>query len=42
MKELFEFGFDSYSDMDRTFFEPEYYSNIRIFFLKSLIFETYF
>ena len=40
------FGFESfysnleYSDLDSTIFEPEYYSNIRIFFLKSRIFET--
>ena len=43
-----QFGFESfssnleYSDSDSTIFEPEYYSNIRIFFLESRIFETYF
>ena len=31
-----------YSDSDSTIFELEYYSNIRIFFLESRIFETYF
>ena len=30
------------SDSDSTIFEPEYYSNIRIFFLESRIFETNF
>ena len=42
------FGFESfssnleYSGSDSRILETEYYSNIRIFFLESRIFETYF